>query len=125
MKLKITVTKDILKKSMTCGTEITTNIDNYCDILQTNCAIALAVRDIFPKAKVENTIIVLDTDIISLPKKAREFISTFDMCTPEQRLELPEITFEVEIPQSVIDTIDISSLQKELINHPTLELIEI
>ena len=44
MKLEIKVTKEILSKSMFCAGE--------SDYIQENCAFALAVRDIFPKARI-------------------------------------------------------------------------
>lgn len=40
MKIKIKVTKDILKRSMMCGV-------NDCEVSR-NCAISLAVREIAP-----------------------------------------------------------------------------
>lgn len=124
-KLKIKVTKDILKRSMYC-----TNDFN----IATNCAIAVAVRDIFPNASVglycmHANIFREDTDFknpdIGLPDEATNFIKRFDRLAslPEQRLLLPELEFEVEIPDVIVDSIDIEGIKKLLQNHPTLELV--
>jgi hypothetical protein len=133
IKLKIKVTKDILKKSMYCS-------ESALLPSTTNCAVALAVRDIFPDAKVfphcispfsVNSFIIpnarqfLRLQRIQLPKEAAEFIETFDslMDTPEERLKLPELEFEVEIPDAVIEHINIEELKPLLEGHPTLELV--
>lgn len=118
-KLKITVTKEILRKSMRCGEQ--TNIPE-------SCAIALATRDIFPIAGVgcEHIIPFYREDHsvrIPLPKAAIDYIKEFDsrINSPLSRLDLPEITFEVEIPDEVIDKIDISKIYE---GHPTLQLFK-
>lgn len=125
--LKIKVTKEIIEKSMWCGFGSSNDI-------QENCAIALAVRDIFPDAQVEKYGIFLkredwqtkgtDSDI-QLPPEAIEFIGEFDLYsdTPEHRLLMPELEFEVEIPDKVLEEINIEELRPLLQNHPTLELV--
>ena len=119
MKLKIKVTKEILKKSMWCGTE-------KCQQWTTqSCAIALAVRDIFPNAHVGGTYIAIThfdkISIINLPYKATRFIKTFDFLKnlPKMRLQLPEFDFEIEIPEGLINEINIDDILKS----ETLELV--
>ena len=127
MKLKITVTKDILKRSMMCGKP--TEAWSAENAPNKNCAIALAIRDIFPNAEVHRQQILILTkphSTIKLPSEAVSFIDLFDGLrnTPEERLDLPEFSFEIDLPQEVIDSINISELTESLKNHETLELIE-
>lgn len=117
VKLKISVTKEILEKSHNCSeTQVAMN-----------CAIALAVRDIFPDACVGPIGIrpFSNQIAITLPKNARQFIGQFDSSTPEERMEMSPITFEIEVPDEVIELINIDELKPLLQNHPTLELLEV
>lgn len=104
-KIKINVTKEILIASQMCGIDM--------GAVGSNCAVALAVREIFPKAWVEDEQILPffgnDNGItnydyaIALPKKVTLFIKTFDAATPEERTELNPFSFEVELSEIVID----------------------
>jgi hypothetical protein len=128
-KLKIKVTKEILKKSMYCGTK-----SESTELIVKNCAVALAVRDIFPEACVASRYICPfgsrsnpmgpEYDI-ELPQEASSFISRFDgyMAIPEMRLKMEEFEFEVEIPDIVIEQINIDEIKPLLENHPTLKLV--
>ena len=127
--LKIKVTKEILRKSMYCGTELSTK-----DTVGANCAFALALRDIFPYAHVTATGIdffyhsstdkdLLPVDQVKLPLEAGNFIFQFDNVPPPVRLTLPEIEVEISIPDEVINQINIDELRPLLENHPTLSLI--
>ena len=128
-KLKIRVTKDILERSKYCGSHTE------------HCAVAQAVRDIFPKACVCHTHIfpfsipfsgspndiimnLGERNVIILPTAARDYILSFDRCSVEGRVNLPEFEFEVEISDQIIEKINIEELKPLLQNHPTLELIE-
>jgi hypothetical protein len=121
-KLKIKVTKDILKKSMMCGTNIPGL--NYPP---ENCAIAIAVREIFPKARVGCVLIYINDSFtnISLPLEASLFINKFDELVenPIERLNLPELEFEITLPESYINSINIDEVKEVLKNSETLELI--
>lgn len=123
-KLKIKVTKEILRKSMMCGT------DGNTDGLTQNCAIALAVREIFPRAMVNKMKIYLDSNFdaptIQLSWRAWEFVLNFDSLarTPHLRLEMAELEFEVDLPQAVIDAVNISELEETLKTSETLELVK-
>lgn len=117
MKLKIKVTKEVLRKSMFCGTAMAESAS-----ISDNCAIALAVRDIFPFAQVTPWSIKTNCRlpaIISLPENAKEFIYEFDELSPAKRLLLPELEFEIDLPQEVIDAINID----DIVKSETLELV--
>lgn len=122
MKLKIQVTKQHIKDAMFCGLK--------SSAVNTNCAIALAVRDIWPNAAVGMEAISTGGNggdylgfkpDINLPSKATEFIREFDTLRDkcESRLNISPITFTIDIPDSVIDRIDISAVERS----ETLELI--
>lgn len=101
------------------------------------CAIALAVRSIFPHASVgAEDIRPFAKDVqlpiyIKLPIEAKAFIKRFDMvthpCSPiSQRDDLEEIEFEIEIPDEVLEIAGKGSLEeaKRIISESqTLELI--
>jgi len=128
MKIQINITKDILKRSMMCGT-------NPLQKVTSNCAIALAVRDIFKFAQVSKDNIYFykeDNDNhsnyisgCSLPESARVFIEKFDYLfnNPEKRLKLPEFSFEIEIPNAVIEQMNLSEVYKILSESETMELV--
>lgn len=127
MKLKINVTKDILKKSAFCG-----EADVLVHYVSTNCAIALAIRDLFPYAWIYNTNVqFLEADNLhsriigkcELPKKAIKFILNFDVALPEERMKMRPISFEIEIPEEVIETINIEEALNIVSKGKTMELI--
>lgn len=119
-KLIIYVTQDVLNESANCEGGLS---------IGRHCAIAVAVRDIFPKAFVENEDIWVygqrknSTTFIKLPKEARKFIRMFDRRTPRKRKNMTPISFEIQIPDNVIKKINISELTSLLKNHATLELV--
>jgi hypothetical protein len=129
IKLKISVTEYIISKSLLCGKGDSNSIN-------TSCAIALAIRDIFPLARVEERGIFLDNESfkkfgsdnidgdIPLPPEASDFIVEFDNASINERLDMKPISFEIEIPDEVICQINIDEVRPLLQNHPTLELIE-
>lgn len=123
VKIKIKITKDILKESACCsylGGKGPTG---------RSCAFALAVRDIFPNAYVETSRIIPFYEGMQYPftgeigfpisREMSKFILNFDCSFPEQRVEFPEQEFELEIPDWVIEKIDI----QDIINSKTLEII--
>lgn len=123
MKIKIKVTKDILKRSMMCGTT------PLLGGIEDNCAVALAVRDIFPGASIGSYIIFpfSRTDpgySIATPPEARAFIKSFDVLrnSPDKRLDLPELSFDIEVSDSIIKKIGIGEVYKVLSESRTLEL---
>lgn len=118
VKLRISVTKEILEKSRWCGANL--------EVLKTNCAVAVAVRDIFPDAKVFQTAIFPNRKdkAISLPSIVWTWIDRFDKSSPAERILMEPISFEIEIPDNIIEQINIDELKPLLQNHPTLQLIE-
>lgn len=127
-KLKITVTKEILERSMYCGEGMASSDKKLYNHIRTNCAIALAVRDIWPKAHVDTCVIYpfgreAISSMISLPEEAEEFIEKFDEYVPEARAAMEPLEFEVNVPAYVIRKINIDELRPLLENHPTLAII--
>lgn len=130
-KLRITVTKEILDRSKYCGEPGFGDISAF-ENHSSNCAIALAIRDVFPKAFVETEYIFIDEisykkfpmpGDIKLPAEATDFINTFDLLDPAGRSLLPELTFEISIPDEIINQINIDELKPLLENHPTLAIL--
>ena len=117
MKLKIKITKDVLKRSMYCGT------DGDESKIESNCAVALAVRDIFPTAEVGHFFITIRRfeGRINIPHCQYGFINKFDYLRniPEERLNLTPFDFTVEVPDELISLINID----DIIKSETLELV--
>jgi hypothetical protein len=113
---KIKVTKNILELSKECGTH------NDPETIGNNCAIALALKDIFPEVFVTNSDICpfgIDqknnpkTLSIPMPKIARDFVKVFDSLSAvhKLRLHLPEFEFSIDIPDDIISDIDIEEVK--------------
>jgi hypothetical protein len=124
MKIKIKVTKDVLKRSQFCGRGTA---------VSTNCAIAVASQEFFPGCAVtydtmgEPIIRYLLVNVgwigILLPPIAERFMKTFDESHPKQRITMPESAFEIEVPEEVIQSIGISEAYRILSESKTLELV--
>jgi hypothetical protein len=114
--LKIGITKQIIEQCKHCGNE------NGKQVIGENCAVAIALTDIFPNVYVTGDHILpfgIDyenqQDIkITLPVIARQFIKLFDgFClTPKLRLLLPEFEFTIDIPDEVVEQINIDDVKK-------------
>jgi hypothetical protein len=116
MKIKIHVTKEILRQSMHCS--------QSWEAASMGCALSLAVRDLFPEAKVlVGHMLIMNKYVITTTSKMDEFIGLFDRSEPEDRLEIPEQVFEFGIPDFVIDEIGITEAQEIIKNSKTLELV--
>lgn len=118
------MTKDILQRSMMCGTSLFNKFE-----ITKSCAIALAVRDIFPKAEVMLDSLYPTENVsccISLPPEATYFIYTFDKLkdSPKTRITMPEISFEIDVPDAIIEKIGIDEAKEILKKSDTLELVE-
>ena len=113
---RIAITKKIIAQCKDCGT------GNDARLVENNCAIAFALTDIFSKVYITNLYIFPfgiggDKDIrIPMPLIAQQFINLFDgfRLTPRLRLMLPEFEFTIDIPDEVIEQINIDDV-KELI----------
>lgn len=118
MKLKIKVTKDILEKSKSCQHK------------PTSCAVANSVRDIFPDVSVLGPYMYVTSaefgprEKIILPENVASYIATFDTYkSDEERAAMPEIEFEIEIPEEIINSINIDELRPLLDCHKNLEIV--
>ncbi|MEJ0104569.1 MAG: hypothetical protein WDO19_19300 [Bacteroidota bacterium] len=112
--LKVSITKEIIHRCRNCGNEIQRlEVGN-------NCAIAFALIDVFPNIYVGGYYILplgLDAEKeirIPLPGIAQQFIKLFDgFClTPRLRLLLPEFEFTIDVPDEVIDQINIDEVRE-------------
>lgn len=116
MKIKISVTREIYRKTMWC---------TAMDITR-SCAIALAVREIAPKARVGSHYVSWDG--VCVPKNSTEhnqgnMITKFDETSPSDRPNLPEFSFEVDFPDSMVEQIGIEELTAILEKSETLEKV--
>lgn len=122
MKLQINITKEVLRRSHMC--------DGETDMIAENCAIAIAVRDLFPNAHVRLSLIRFRErkhhgNIATLPNIAQEFILNFDTSTPQERLLMQPISFEIDVPDKVIDSIGIEQVKQVLSDHPFMQEVEL
>lgn len=127
-RIKIKITKEILKESSDCNINGKKAGDN--------CAIALAVRDIFPKAWITPVSILAEglnfkrresCFVIPLPEEAVNFIRMFDNNSPEGRQEMNEREFELEIPDEALQLIgngEIEQVKQIISQSKTLELCQ-
>jgi hypothetical protein len=116
VQFNIRITKEIIEHCKNCGAE------NNKQEIGRNCAVAFALKDIFPDVYVTNYYIFpfgIDygkgKDIkITLPVIAQQFIKLFDgfYPTPNLRLLLPEFEFRINIPDEVIDLININEVSE-------------
>ena len=124
--LKISITKEIIEHCKNCGNQ---NEEN--EVFK-NCAIAVALMDVFPDVYVTNYYIFpfgieyekLQALKIPLPIVAQQFIKLFDgfRLTPRLRLMLPEFDFMIDIPDNVIEQINIDEV-RELIENKQKYLV--
>jgi len=126
LQFRIKITRSIIEQCKNCGA---TN-DQF--EIGRNCAIALALQDIFPDVYVTNYYIfpfgITDkkrADIkIMLPVIAQQFIKLFDgfYLMPNLRLLLPEFEFPIDVPDEFIDEINIDEI-KELIKSRNIKTV--
>lgn len=121
MKIKINVTKDVLERSKMCGF--------VPGLITENCMLAIALKDLFPYSVVVVTTVNLlggfgaDYDQIKLPKNAIKHREIFDCLQPNGRANMSPFSFEIEVPEYVIEKIGLSQIYKVLSESPTLELV--
>lgn len=125
MKILIKVTKEVLERSKFCNRDT-------CSVPH-NCAIANAVRELFPSAAVYYSGISLfnlaasmlsdydQCDNAALPDSALSFIRSFDQLPPMLRVNMKPFSFEIEVPEFVIQSIGINTVYKVLSESKTLE----
>lgn len=134
MRILIKVTEKILHTAKDCGMYNSLSCANF---VSKNCAVALAVREIFPNASVTSHVIYPLPEMvgsyemnktehqIQLPTKAKAFIRLFDYLDPHQRTRMKPFSFEVDLPTAVISNINIGEVYKVLSESKTLELVSI
>ena len=111
---KIEITKEIIAQCKNCGT------GNDARLVENNCAIAIALADIFPSVYVTNLFIFpfgIDSELkIPIQLIAQQFINLFDgfRLMPGLRLMLPSFEFTIDIPDEVVEQINIDEV-KDLI----------
>lgn len=99
------------------------HIDSGIRFDSTNCAIANAVRDIFPNAVIGPDIMYLSNSFYTktiLPKKAVHSISRFDGGI----LEVEPFNFEIDLSDTVIDALCMPDLVDLLKDVDNMELVE-
>ena len=116
VQFKIRITKDILSRSKDCG------VNGDINSIGNNCAIAIALMDIFPDVQVkEDHILPFGHGLknennlkIPLPLIAQQFIKLFDgfRLTPRLRMMLPEFEFNIDISEEVIEVINIDEVKR-------------
>ena len=121
MRIKIKVTKDILKRSARC--------DAGGAFKGFSCAVALAIIELFPLASIGQEYIWFvrndNSTLEYLPHEAVLFIKRFDASSFEERINMPECSFDLNIPPHVISSIEISEVYRVLSESKTLELVSI
>lgn len=101
---KFKVTKKILKEA---------GVACKSGFLSDGCAIVMALRTRYPLACAGIDHIYLDgignnegdEAVIPLPKRVRTYARTFDSLSYQDRIKLPEFEFELDIPESVNQSI--------------------
>ena len=115
MKITVKITKETIRESINCGGS------------PSNCAVARAVREIFPYALVTMYAIHFmgnsAIDDIKLPSKASDFIYEFDTTPSEDREDIKPLSFEIEVPEALIQKIGIGEVYRILSESKTLELV--
>src|SRR5436190_9015213 len=116
LQLKIAITKNVIEHCKNCENE------NEAHEIGNKCAVAFALIDIFPNVYVTNYYIFpfgiehkKEKDLkMPLPIIAQQFIKLFDgfRLTPKLRLLLPEFEFTIDVPDEVIEQINIDEVRE-------------
>ncbi|MES1218765.1 MAG: hypothetical protein ABUT20_24890 [Bacteroidota bacterium] len=107
---KIQVTKEIIRHCKDVG--VWDDEDNTGN----NCPIAVAIKHIFPDVHVSDFYLsplgLNASTKIHLAPIAQNFIKVFDSLRkiPRTRLLIPAFEFDIEIPDSILEQIDIKEL---------------
>ncbi len=132
--MTINITKDVLNESKFCK-----GVSMERDRIGQNCAIGKAIFDLFGDLSwvnstfigiyktgftswLENPTTYPDYEI-RLPLKAILFISKFDGSTPKERANMKPFSFDVEIPDEVVELIGgVEEVYKILEESETMQL---
>lgn len=131
MKALVKVTKEVLLESKDC-----------CRDIGINCAVSKAVIQLLPNSWVEEDQILVYANYLDLvaarfgknkqiqpvatiilPYEAQLFIREFDETSADGRPYMEPISFEIDIPEEVIQLIGIGQVYKVLSESRTLEMI--
>ncbi len=125
MKVLIKITKEVLERSKMCMIEQAAS----------NCAISIAIIDLFPQARTYQFTCNLlgdvdctdvdctDMDSVTLPFEATSFIKRFDNSVASQRVLMTPFSFEIEVPEYVIEKIGLNHIYKVLSESKSMELV--
>lgn len=124
MKILVKITRDILKQTKMCGL-----VEGQLHAPK-SCAFAVAFREIFPNARIYlPDLLPFGVDdimsTIEVPDDMCRFIGKFDRATPEERVKLPEQSFEIDVPDSVTEKIGLEEVKKILSVSESLEYIQV
>lgn len=134
--ITVHVTKDVLEQTKYCKTQLVTHRDG---LTGQNCAIGYCIHNLFPNSWVGEEKITLYKEPlffsdggwlgnvpwlhIPLPEEATRFIRLFDKKMSEDRVKMGGLSFEIEIPDEALSTIDISEVHRILKESKTLSLV--
>ena len=131
VKLRITVGKAEIEAAKHCR-----HIPGVTDVMHSvgkNCAIAKAICALFPLSVVGAEEIYFYKTLqinempycsVPLPGNAKKFIVEFDNNTPLARLKMDPISFDIEVPDEVIETVGGVEEATKIINEAqTLEIV--
>lgn len=132
MKLQINITREIFEKSKWCGyipEQLNPRIGQ-------NCAIGKAIYNLFgDKSWVgmekirfyknpDGNYDYSEADYEAfLSPQAISFIEIFDLKTPEERVLMTPFSFEIDVPEEVIEWIGINEAKEIINNSKSLELV--
>ena len=131
MKIKIKITKAVLRESADCSPK--KHLATGKSVGE-NCAFAVAVRDLLPRAAVGYTSIFPfgtgyhpdHPSTFSISHEMTEFIKKFDRSSEVERLAFNEEEFELDLPEWVVGKIgdeNIEEVKRLISTSPTLELV--
>lgn len=120
-KIQIHITKDVLERSKMCGM-------GRMGAISQNCAVSFAVRDIFPNSKIVRELYFgkeFNNLSSSLPPTVLSFIKKFDSLAPhpEKRILMSPFSFEIEVPDEVIEMINIDEVKRICNTSKSLSLV--
>lgn len=140
--MTINITKDVLYESRNCTFDIPNGKVGQ------NCAIGKAIFDLFGDYSwVGSSEIIINKDgfssilntltnhillnlsnyadyEIKLPFEAEEFIHRFDKSTPEERVNMTPFSFDIDIPDEVIELVGgVEEVYKILEESKTMQLV--
>lgn len=109
-KVTVHITKDVLEATMNCS-----------ELAGRNCAIAYAINELLPNSFVgsylinvyqrfEDNIGCNELVRIPLPNEAIRFIANFDRNPPNIRAEMPELSFDIDVPDEALAGINIDEV---------------